>query len=92
MVGEARQENVPLVVGGLVDVGVERHRRDKIRDEDCNDHSNNAGQEGEGQAFEQKLLQDVSAARAQGFEQADLSRALCNGDEHDVHYANASDT
>ncbi len=49
------------------------------------------GDEGEGEAFEQELREDVAAARAEGLEQADLARALGDRDEHDVHDADAAD-
>ena len=79
------------MVCGLVDVGVERHGRDEIGDENCDDHSYNTGEKGEGQALEQELLEDVAAASAQGFEQANLFGALCHGDEHDVHDPDSAD-
>ena len=70
------EEDVALVVCGLVDVGVERHGWDEIGDEDCDDHSDDTGEEGEGQTLEEKLLQDVSAAGAERFEKADFACAL----------------
>ncbi len=50
-----------------------------------------AGDEGEDQAFEQELREYVAAACAEGFEDADLAGALGDGDEHDVHDADAAD-
>src|SRR5271170_3141461 len=85
------EEDIAFVVGGLVHLGVEGHRRDEIGDEDGNDHSDDAGEEGEGEAFEEELLEDVARASTEGFEEADLAGAFGDGDEHDVHDANASD-
>ena len=85
------QEDVALVVGGLVHLGVERHGGDDVRDQHCHDHADDAGDEGQGEAFEEELREDVAAAGAEGFEEADFAGALGDGDEHDVHDADAAD-
>ena len=59
-------------------------------DDDGNDHADDAGEEGEGKAFQQELCEDVAGAGSEGFEQADLAGALSDGDEHDVHDAYAA--
>jgi len=79
------------VVGCFVYVGVERHGRDEIRDADGDDHANEARDEGQGEAFQEKLSEDVSTACAEGFEQADLAGALSDGHEHDIHDTDATD-
>src|ERR1700761_5079350 len=89
--GGGAEDDVAFVIGGLVDVGVERHRRDEVAEDDGDDHADGAGHEGEDQAFKKELREDVAAARAEGFEDADLAGALGDGDEHDVHDADAAD-
>src|ERR1700761_9390970 len=89
--GGGAEDDVAFVVGGLVDVGVERHRRDEVAEDDGDDHADGTGHEGENQAFKKELREDVAAACAKGFEDADLAGALCDGDEHDVHDAHAAD-
>jgi len=89
IVGEARSRMSPRGLRSCR-CRVERHWRDDVRDKDRNDHSYNAGEEGQCEALEQELLQDVSAPRTKRLEQANLSCPLGNRDEHDVHDADAA--
>ena len=47
-------------------------------------------EDGEHAGFDEKLHHDVAPARADCLADADFTRALRNGDEHDVHNANAA--
>ncbi len=60
-------------------------------DDDGGDHANDACEKGKGEGFEEELLEDLARACTEGFEQADLACALGDGDEHDVHNADAAD-
>ncbi len=71
--GGGAKDDVALVICGLVHLGVEGHGRDEIRDDDGDDHADDAGEEGEGETFEQELREDVAAAGSEGFEEADLA-------------------
>ena len=55
------------------------------------DDAEESADESDGEGLSQKLKEDVSPARAQRFLDADLARALSDGDEHDVHQADAAD-
>ena len=54
-------------------------------------HSEGAADCGHHHSFDQKLRQDVFAARAHGFANADLFRAFSHRDQHDVHDNDAAD-
>ncbi len=79
------------MVGGFVDVGVERHGRDQVRGDDGDNDTGDAGEEGQDEAFQQELGEDVAAAGAEGFHDADFAGSLGDGDQHDVHDADAAD-
>ncbi len=85
------EDDVAVVVGGLVDGGVERHGWDQLGDDDRDDHADDTGDEGQHEAFEEELGEDVAAACAEGLHEADLAGALGDRDEHDVHDADAAD-
>src|SRR3989344_4404389 len=53
--------------------------------------ADDASGDGECYGLAQKLEQNIAAARADGFAQADLACALGDGDEHDVHDADSAD-
>ena len=55
-------------------------RRDEPCDHDGYGHADDAGDEGEGEAFEEKLGEDVAAAGSEGFEEAYFAGALGDGD------------
>ena len=55
------------------------------------DDAEESTDEGDGERFGQKLEEDVAAARAQRLLDADFAGALRDGDEHDVHQADAAD-
>src|SRR5208337_580133 len=58
-----------------------------VREDDAEDSAD----EGNGESLGQKLKENVAAARAQRFLHADFAGALGDGDEHDVHQADAAD-
>src|SRR6267378_4012213 len=60
-------------------------------DQVTKNNTRESAQQGDDQGLGQKLDEDVPAARAERLFDADLSRALCDGDQHDVHQAYASD-
>src|SRR5216684_2089186 len=68
----------------------------KSADGKGNDVSQNDAEEpadeGNGKRLCQKLEEDVAAARAERFLHADFAGALGDGDEHDVHQADATDS
>ena len=88
---EACQEDVALVVGGLVELAVERQRRDHHRQQPRGNDAQGSADEGEHQRLDKELHQDVTAARADGLQQADLFGALGHADQHDVHHADSAD-
>ena len=63
---------------------------DARHDDESDDDADESAEETQQYGFDQELLQDVLIGRADGLAQADLARALGNGDEHDVHDADAS--
>jgi hypothetical protein len=54
------------------------------------DAENSAGGRDD-QRLREELEEDVAAARAEGLFDADLAGALLDGDQHDVHEADAGD-
>src|ERR1051326_2763032 len=71
---------------------VEARRRGELGPESPNAHgdrnTNGAAERGEECAFQEKLHEDAAIGCAQGFQQADLARALANAHEHNVHDSN----
>ena len=55
------------------------------------DEAHNAADDAENEGFEEELEQNLAGAGADGFADADFASALRDGDEHDVHNANAAD-
>ena len=60
-------------------------------DDNGGDHARDAGEKGEGERFEEELLEDLAGAGAESFEKADLAGSFGDRDEHDVHDAHAAD-
>src|SRR5208337_4786916 len=56
----------------------------------CEDDAEKSPDEGDGERLGQKLEKDVAAARAESFLDADFAGALGDGNEHDVHQADAA--
>src|SRR5664279_2933967 len=55
------------------------------------DNAEQSADEGDGESFGQKLEEDVPPSRPQRLLHSDFSGALGDGDEHDVHQADAAD-
>ena len=70
---------------------VERKSADGEGNDVGQDDAEESADEGDGERLGQKLEEDVAAARAQRFLDADFAGALGDGDEHDVHQADAAD-
>jgi hypothetical protein len=85
------KDDVAFVVGCFVHGGVERHRGDEVGGDEGDDHAGGSGEEGEDEAFDEELGEDVAAPGAEGLHEADLSGALGDGDQHDVHDADTAD-
>jgi hypothetical protein len=62
---------------------------DDVAARDAQEDAQKAAELGEHDGLEEELLDDVVAARADGFAHADLARALGDADQHDVHDADA---
>ena len=58
---------------------------DNAREDDADDDAEDAAEETEHGGLREKLGEDLTAAGAERLFQADLARALRDGDEHDVH-------
>ena len=67
----------------------ERWRREGH--EQAEEDAEETAQQADGDRFEQELGQDVSFESADGLADADLTGALGDADQHDVHDANAAD-
>ena len=67
-----------------------RHRRDDRGQADADEYAEHAAQQRQHHSLRQKLHQDLAAARAERLFQTDLARALRDGDEHNVHHADAA--
>ena len=67
--------------------GVFEEERDAGAEGDADDAADGAERDG----FDQKLDEDVVALGADGFAHADFAGALGDGDQHDVHHADAAD-
>ena len=65
-----------------------------VFEEDCyagaESDTDDATDGAEGDSFDQELGEDVVALGADGFADADLAGAFGDGDEHDVHHADAA--
>src|ERR1700675_13420 len=84
--------------GKADDHGPQRHHRlhrgdhgDERNETAAEENADQPAGTREGHGLEEELPGDVAAARADGFADADLLRALGDGDEHDVHHAHAAD-
>jgi len=81
-------------VSGLEVVAKGAHQRQRA-DGPGNDvgdgDASQASGESNGQGFGEKLQEDVVLVRAHGFFDADLAGALLDGDQHNVHQADAAD-
>src|SRR5579863_100258 len=55
-------------------------------------HSQHAANKSNRERFREELHQDVSPGRAQRLLHPNLARALCNGNQHDIHQADAADS
>ena len=84
------EDYVPFVVGGLVHLRIERHGRNKVRNDDRDEHAGNACDEGEREGFEQELLENVATPSSECFLEADFAGSLRNRHKHDVHHAYAA--
>ena len=70
---------------------VKREPADRERNRVSQDDPEHSADESDGKSFGEKLQEDVTAARAQGFFNADLAGALRYRDQHDVHETNSAD-
>src|ERR1017187_4957534 len=86
------QEDVALVVGGFVELAVERHRRDDDRQQPGSENAQRSADKREYQGLDEELHQDLTRAGADGLEQADLAGTLGDADQHDVHDTNTTDS
>ena len=84
------QEDRAFVVGGFVELIVERHGRDHPRERLNHQHPDSSADKRQYQRFEQELHQDMPRARSDRLTQADLARSLRNGHQHDIHHADAT--
>ena len=66
-------------------------KHDQIADADRERNSEHSAKEGQRHRFEQKLKNDREPGCADRFADADLFGALGDGDEHDIHHADAAD-
>jgi len=82
---------VNVSLAGVFDESApEGERSDRPGNQVSKNNTRESAQQGDDQGLGQKLDEDVPAARAERLFDADLSSALRNGDQHDVHQAHAS--
>src|SRR5918996_205152 len=72
-------------------VGERRDLGDQDRDPEPERHSGQPAEGGEDDGLGQELAHDVRSARPDRLADADLARALGDGDEHDVHHHDPPD-
>src|ERR1035437_7924269 len=77
----------PVFGKGAVQGEPSHRKRDRVGQY----HSQHPADEGNGQSFGEELQQDVPPLRAQGFLHANLTRALRDRNQHDIHQADAAD-
>ena len=68
--------------------------RNERNEEGCDvaeDEAHEATDDAKDERFEEELKHDVAGAGADGFADTNFAGALRNGDEHDIHDANAAD-
>ena len=71
--------------------GQRRQQRADQHGDPHGDHdAQQAARSGERHGLDQKLPDDVAAARAERFADADFARALGDADQHDIHHADAA--
>ena len=70
---------------------VKREPADGKGNDISQDDAEDPADESDGERLGQKLEEDVAAARAERFLHSDFAGALGDGDEHDVHQADATD-
>ena len=68
-----------------------RKVREHLRARDAEEETAHAAEDAHHDALDEELHQHVRAARAEREANADLTRALGDRDQHDVHHANAAD-
>src|ERR1035438_5286290 len=85
--GEADVARFGVFGHGAVERQSAHGKSDSVGEDDAEESTD----EGDGERLGQKLEEDVTASGAQRFLYADFARALGDGDEHDVHQANAAD-
>lgn len=72
--------------------GFERSNEgDKESKNVADDEPCDAAHDGENERFKEELEENIAAACANGFSDADFVSAFRNGNEHDVHDADTSD-
>ena len=68
-----------------------RNEGNKESEDVAEDEAHEATNYAKDNRFEEELEKDIAAAGAYGFADADFASTLRDGDEHDVHNANAAD-
>ena len=71
--------------------GIRRNGRGKTQDAPREENPDDAPEHAEHDGFDEELHKDRAAVGADGLSDADFARALRDGDEHDVHNADAAD-
>lgn len=67
------------------------NERDEEGEDVAEDEAHQAADNAEDEGFEEELKKDVAGACANRFADTDFAGALRNGDEHNIHDANAAD-
>ncbi len=68
----------------------QRNEAQQQADADAADEAADAADQGDDGGLDQELALDVDGGCAERFADADLARALGDGDQHDVHHADAA--
>ena len=68
-----------------------RNEGNKESEDVAEDEAHETANYAKNNRFEEELEKDIAAAGAYGFADADFASTLRDGDEHDVHNANAAD-
>src|SRR5947208_16808238 len=84
--GQSRSNSPGWNRGGQA--GYQEHY--EFADPDRRQHADDSAKKRQGHRFEQELISNVAAARAQRLANADFCRALSNAHQHDVHDPDAA--